>query len=83
VQIAAAGIATALGFFFTFLTFSRRVRRKTEQLKLAEKIHETIIKLDQELEGIKEMMMKMHYRYGMPDALIRGNGILILLIKNK
>jgi hypothetical protein len=49
VQIA-AGVATALGFFFTFLAF-RRVE-KTEQIKLAEKMNDSIIKLDQELASI-------------------------------
>ncbi len=51
VQIS-AGVATGLGFFFTYLTFQRI--RKTDQIKLAEKINESLLNLDKELSGIEE-----------------------------
>jgi hypothetical protein len=47
-----AGIAAGLGFFLTFLTF-RRIGT-TEQVKLVEKIKDTLYDLDKELPTIED-----------------------------
>lgn len=47
-----AGFATLGGFYFTYRAFKRV--GKTEQIKLAEKINDSLLKLDEKMDEIKE-----------------------------
>jgi hypothetical protein len=51
-----AGFATLGGFYFTYRAFQRV--GKTEQIKLAEKINDALIKLDEKMDEIKEEMKR-------------------------
>jgi|SRR5215217_2040204 len=47
-----AGLATLGGFYFTYKAFQRV--GKTEQIKLADKINESLLKLDEKMDEIED-----------------------------